>query len=106
MRTTRAATLLVALVVCCPARADVVINEVFYHAPDDLDDLQFVELHNTGDKAVDLTGWKFTRGVQYTFPANTGIEANGYLVVCKSRERFKKVYGFDAAGPFEGSLSH
>ena len=26
------------------------------YAPDDLDDLQFVELHNTTDKAVDLSG--------------------------------------------------
>ena len=28
--------------------AQVVINEILYHAPDDLDDLQYVELHNTG----------------------------------------------------------
>src|SRR5437868_15093066 len=60
--------------------ASVVINEVLYHAPDHLDDLRFIELHNTTDKAVDLAGWKLTRDVRYTFPAKAKIEANGYLV--------------------------
>src|SRR5207237_5274262 len=72
----------------------------------DVDDLQFIELHNPGDQPVDLGGWKITKGVRHTFPAGTKIEANGYLVVCRSKERFKKVYGFDAAGQFSGSLSH
>src|SRR3954454_23637065 len=86
--------------------AGVVINEVLYHAPDDLDDLQFIELHSTGDRAVDLGGWKLARGVAYQFPAKTTIEANGSLVVCKNLKEFKKHYGFDAAGQFDGSLSH
>ena len=50
----RVAVLLMALVAACgPARADVVINEIFYHAPDDLDDLQFIELHNSGLDGLD-----------------------------------------------------
>jgi hypothetical protein len=101
-----AAPLLVLVVACCCARADVVLNEIFYHAPDELDDLQFIELHNTGDQAVDLAGWKFTRGVKYEFPAGTMITANGYVVVCKDLKKFKKSYGFDAAGQYEGSLNH
>src|SRR5437867_8353287 len=103
---TRAAALLIGFAACCPARAAVVINEVMYHAPDDLDNLQFIELHNTGDNAVDLAGWRLTKGVKYQFPAGAKIEANGYLVVCKDRKEFQKHYGFDASGPFEGSLSH
>lgn len=86
-------------------RADVVVNEIMYHAPNDLDDLQFVELHNTGDKAVDLSGWQL-KGAKHTFPAGAKIEANGYLVVCKSQKEFKRAYGFDAAGEFKGALSH
>ncbi|HKB40100.1 MAG TPA: CotH kinase family protein [Gemmataceae bacterium] len=107
MSSVRAAALLVALVVTChPAPAAVVINEILYHAPDDLDDLQFIELHNTGDAAIDLVGWKLTRGVRYEFPRNAKIEANGYLVICKNLHLFKRYYGSDAAGQFEGSLSH
>src|SRR5262245_49043770 len=86
------------------ARAGVVITEIFYHAPDDLDDLQFVELHNPGDAPVDLGGWKLAKGIKYQFPAGTTIAANGYLVVCKKLTEFKSHYGFDAAGQFTGSL--
>ena len=49
MRCTRVAVVLVFFAVASgPVRADVVINEIFYHAPDDVDDLQFIELHNLG----------------------------------------------------------
>jgi hypothetical protein len=103
----RASAVMLALAAACgPARAGVVLNEIFYHAPDDLHAVQFIELHNTSDKAVPLGGWKFTRGVRYEFPAGASIAANGYLVVCKDLQAFKKYYGFDAAGQFEGSLSH
>src|SRR5438128_10240396 len=101
-----AAVLVLLAIAGGPVRADVVINEILYHAPDDLDDLQFIELHNTGDKAVDLTGWKIARGVKYEFPAKAVIEANGYLVVCKNLKEFRKHYGFDAAGTIEGSRRH
>lgn len=100
------AALLAFVMICGRAHAAVVINEIFYHAPDDLDNLQFIELFNTGDKAVDLNGWKFSKGVKYQFPPSAKIEANGYLVICKNQKEFKKHYGFDAAGQFEGSLSH
>lgn len=86
------------------ARADVVVNEIFYHAPDHLDDLQFVELHNTADKPVDLAGWRLTKGGTYTFPAKTTLPANGFLVLCKNAKEFQKHYGFAAGGQFEGSL--
>src|SRR5258708_6498786 len=103
---TRITALLFALAVAVPGRADVVINEILYHAPDDLDNLQFIELHNTGDQAVNLSGWNLTKAVTYTFPVKTTIAADGYLVLCKDSKEFKKHYGFDAAGQFEGSLSH
>src|ERR1700676_2796101 len=72
-----AAVFIILAVACDHARADVVINEIFYHAPDDLDDLQFIELHNTGAKAVNVAGWRPPRGVKHAFPANATIEANG-----------------------------
>jgi len=36
--------------------ADVVINEVMYHPPGDRDELQFIELANSGTAPVDLSG--------------------------------------------------
>jgi hypothetical protein len=106
MSNSRAASLLLALALAFPARAGVVINEVLYHAPDQLDRLQFIELHNSGDKEVHLAGWRVTGGVKYRFPAGAKAGAGGYLVLCKDLKEFRKHYGFDAAGQFEGSLGH
>ena len=72
------------------AHARVVINEIMYHAPDDLDDLQYVELHNAGDQPVDLGGWAVKKGVKFKFPPGTRIEPRGFLVICRSAERFKE----------------
>jgi hypothetical protein len=104
MSITRAAVL---LLLASPAWAGVVLNEVLYHAPDDLDALQFIELHNPdADTVADLSGWRLGKAIRYTFPAGTTIPAGGYLVVCKDPALFKKHYGFDAAGRFEGALAH
>jgi hypothetical protein len=98
---------LIVLALLAPAtRADVVINEVFYHAPDDLNNLQFIELYNTGPAAVDLGGWKLAKAVSYQFPAKRTIEPGGFVVLCKDLKEFRNHYGFDAAGEFHGSLSH
>lgn len=102
MRAAFAAVLLVLLAGRAPAQ--VVINELLYHAPDDLDKLQFIELHNAGDKPVDLSGWKLARSVKYTFPGRTTLPAGGFLVVCKDQKEMKKHYGLDAAGAFDGAL--
>ena len=62
------------------AHAQVVINEVFYNAPGDLDDLQWVELHNAGAQAVELGGWSFSKGVKLTFKPGTRIVTNSFTM--------------------------
>jgi CotH kinase protein/Lamin Tail Domain len=88
------------------APGGVVINEIFYHAPDDLDDLQYVELHNPDAQPADLAGWKLAKGVKYTFPAGTTIPGDGYLVVCKNKADFQKHYGAETAHAYSGRLAH
>jgi len=85
-------------------KAAVVINEILYHAPNDVADLQYVELYNPTDQPVDLSGWTITKGVRYQFPPNTRIEATGFWVICRDLDRFKEFYGFAASGAFERSL--
>lgn len=85
-------------------RAQVVINEIQYHAPSDLDDLQYVELHNAGSEAVDIGNWSFTKGVQFRFPAGARIEPRGYVVVCANAERLKEHHGVVANGVFQSKL--
>lgn len=90
-----------------PSRAQVVINEIFYNAPDDLTDLQWIELHNAGDQAVNVAGWRLAAGVRFEFGPGATVAPHGYAVVCKSRQRFQEFYpGTDVAGEFSRSLKH
>jgi hypothetical protein len=86
----------------------VVINEVMYHPTDDGDALQYVELWNSSSTDVDLSGWKFTHGPKYDFPARTKIPAHGYLVICRNSEAFRRAYIGDISlqGNFTGKLNH
>ncbi|HRI15695.1 MAG TPA: lamin tail domain-containing protein, partial [Verrucomicrobiota bacterium] len=100
----------VAVLLLAPApalHAAVVVNEVMYHPPSDRDDLQFIELHNTGPEAVDLAGWKFTKGVECELPAGL-IPAGGFAVVCRDPKAFRRHYGSNvlAVANFEGRLKH
>ena len=84
--------------------ARVVINEIFYHAPNEIEDLEFVELHDTADEPVDLSGWAFTKGIKFKFAPGARIEGKGFLVLCRSRERFQAFYDAPMAGVFTQHL--
>jgi len=86
----------------------VVINEIMYHPPLELEDLQYVELYNRGKSSVDLSGWSFSKGIKYVFPKATRLDAGEYLVICRNVKAFAGNYGRKAAalGDFEGKISH
>lgn len=93
-----------------PLLRDIVINEILYNPISGNDNDEFVELYNRGATPVDLTGWRFEDGINFTFPANTILPAGGYLVVAADRARMLTNYpGLDGArvvGDFSGNLSN
>jgi hypothetical protein len=98
---------LVLVLLAISSRAQIVINEIFYNAPDDLTDLQWVELYNTDDNAVTLAGWRLNKGIKFKFGPGATITPHGYVVVCKDRQRFQEYYPKTAvAGEFGRSLKH
>jgi len=83
----------------------VVINEIFYKSRSGSPE-QWIELHNKSAAPADLSGWKFTTAVDYTFPAGTSIPAGGFLVVAWDPAAFATQRpGLAALGPWSGSLS-
>jgi hypothetical protein len=67
-----------------PVMATPVINEIMFRPATGYPEnpaLEFVEIHNPGAFAVNVSGWAFTQGIDYTLPAGTSIPAGGYLVV-------------------------
>ncbi len=68
--------------------------------------VEFIELYNPLPAAVDVSGWSFTRGVTYTFPAGTTIAPRGYLVVAENPSALATNLGANALGPWTGSLAN
>ena len=89
---------------------DVVFNEIMYKPISGNDDDQYVELYNQGATAVDLSGWGFVAGVNYTFPVNTIIAPGGYLVVARNPAnlfaRYSHLTPANTVGGFAGTLPH
>jgi hypothetical protein len=90
----------------------IVINEIFYKAADPTPPAlpsgeQWVELYNKSAAPVDVSGWSFTEGISYTFPAMTPpIPAGGFAVVAWNPTTFATLHpGVTSYGPFSGSLS-
>ena len=82
-----------------------VINEIHYKPADKTSLEEFIELHNPGDTALDLSGWTLSDAVTFTFPGGTALPAGGYLLVAESPAVILSKYGKTALGPWTGKLN-
>ena len=91
-----------------PLIADVVVNEIMYHPQSESTAEEYIELHNASAQVQDVSGWKMTRGVDFTFPAGTAIPAGGYLVVAANSAVFAVKYPTvsNFVGGWTGRLSN
>jgi hypothetical protein len=73
-------------------------------------DFEFVELLNTGATSIDLSGVRFTGGIDYQFPAGTSLAAGRFIVVSRNRDIFAAHWPSAATllapGQFTGSLDN
>ncbi|MEZ5302309.1 MAG: lamin tail domain-containing protein [Verrucomicrobiales bacterium] len=89
-----------------PLRADIVINEIYYDAEPNTSCAEFIEIYNSGDDPVDLSGWRFSEGIDYTFPGGTILGAGEYLVLTESIDGFNERFGAQPPAPASGPLAH
>lgn len=71
-----------------------VINEINYNSSDDFGTGDWVEIFNTMDEPVDVSGWIFKDQVDsnsFVIPNNTVLEAFGYLVIADDTTKLKSV---------------
>ncbi|MCF7676310.1 MAG: CotH kinase family protein, partial [Akkermansiaceae bacterium] len=89
-----------------PYLAGLVISEVMYHPADptaaelaagftDDDDFEYIELHNVGPVALNLTDLRLTKGVDFDFlgAAITGLAPGEFVLVVSNRAAFEMRYG-------------
>ena len=94
----------------------IIINEICYSAPllqanpvrglpRRKSDEEWIELFNRGETAVDLSGWDFGEGINFTFPTGTSLESGGYLLVARDPEvMLAEHQEIQVVGPYSGSL--
>ena len=83
-----------------------VFNEIMYH-PAGPADPEWIELYNQMAVNMDLSGWKITGGVNFTFPNGTTIPARGYLVVASDPGALQASTGITGVlGPWVGALNN
>ncbi len=91
------------------AAHDIVINEIMYHPISEDNDDEYVELYNRGTETVDLSLWRFTDGISFTFPEGTELAAGDYLVVARSAAllipRHPQLNSQNTLGDYGGRLS-
>lgn len=83
-------------------RAQIVITEIMYNPPPSgTDSLEYVEVFNNSGMPVNLSGWNFTQGFNFTFADGTVIPPGGYLVIAQNAPYFESKFGFAplAMGP-------
>lgn len=90
---------------------DLAITKINYHPMTedgkDEKDLEFIEITNTGNTEIDLTGIYFGgTGLVYQFPANTNLAVNQSVYLANEAEAFKETYGFRPYDEFSRSLNN
>lgn len=94
----------------------VVINEIHYDPDVSTEFVEFIELHNTSNSDLDISGWAFTEGISYPFPQGTVLPAGGFVIVMEDVEAVEAKWGSGRTwtlipassllGPFEGRLNN
>jgi hypothetical protein len=83
-----------------PVVTDLRVTEVMYNpapAPAgstyDSDDYEYLEVTNRGASPLDLTGVKFTQGIDYQFPDGYTLAPGGRALIVKNLAAFQSRYG-------------
>ena len=87
------------------------VSELLYSpsAADGEERGEYMELWNGGEEALDVSGWRFDRGIEFVFPEGIVIGAGEYLVVAKDADYLADRYGLAqerVIGGYAGRLSN
>lgn len=68
------------------------------------DDFEWIELKNVGPQAIDMTGARFTKGVDFDFPAGFTIPPGGFALVVRNQAAFVSRWGSSFNSIIAGSF--
>jgi len=83
---------------------NLVISEIMYNIPGS-DTLEFLELYNNGSSTIQVGGYEFTSGIDFSFP-QTSIAPGGFLLLAIDSAKANSFYGMNFLQWTSGSLSN
>ncbi len=93
-----------------PFAGKLAVSELNYHSDSTRNSGDWIEFHNYGNGALNISGWRFSDGViyhNYVFPESTIIQPGDYLVVAEDTLKFHSQHpGIPVLGPLEFSFSN
>lgn len=85
-------------------------TEIHYHpAVDDTIEnraYEFLEIKNVGAAPIDMGSLTFSQGISYTFPENTILNPQAFLVLVSNAASFMQRYGFAPFDNYDGFLAN
>ncbi|MBN1949838.1 MAG: CotH kinase family protein [Bacteroidales bacterium] len=90
------------------------ITELHYHPADVVEgtdttggkSFEFLELKNTGDHAIDISGIRIDSAITFRVPEGTLLPPDQFYVVGAKPENFYEYYGRTPSGNFSGNFSN
>ncbi len=83
----------------------VAISEIMYHPVlendienDDVENHEFVEIHNPGQAPVDLSGWTLGGTIKFVFPSGTRLIPGAYLAIAKNKQKLMALAPYQLTG--------
>ena len=84
--------------------SNIVITEIMYNPPEaGTDTLEFIELFNNGTDNVNIGGYQFVSGVDFTFPS-TDVAPGEFVVVAVNSAAMQNVFGVNSFQWTSGAL--
>ena len=87
---------------------DIIVSEIHYNplGGNPLD--EFIEIHNRGPTAVDVSHWAFTEGISVVLAPGTALEPEAFLVLSPDPARARSLLGISGVHdrPFTGRLDN
>ncbi|HKQ39059.1 MAG TPA: lamin tail domain-containing protein, partial [Verrucomicrobiae bacterium] len=91
-------------------RTPLAITEIMFHPTNRADgrNVEYIELYNSQEWSEDISGFRITGEIDYTFPSNTVMVARSFFVIAAVPADIQAVYGgaIRVFGPYTNALSN
>src|SRR5262245_34899587 len=91
----------------CSRKTPFAITEIMYRPMPDTNgfELEFIEIYNSNPFFEDISGYRISGEIDYTFPPNTVLQGGEFRVIARNPADMQSAYGISSIlGPYAKTL--